>query len=74
MKKSTIILATAVCTIISFSACLKKECICEAKGYTSQAYLQEVLNRYGRDDCMQVVSEGGYAVDYTGVELYCHEE
>jgi hypothetical protein len=36
--------------------------------------LQEVLNRYGRDGCMKIVSEGGYAVDYTGVELYCHEE
>jgi hypothetical protein len=74
MKRISIILVTAVCAIISFSACLKKNCICEAEGYASQAYLQEVLNRYGGDGCMKVVSNGGYTVDYTGVELYCHEE
>ncbi|MDR1113188.1 MAG: hypothetical protein LBL18_05470 [Bacteroidales bacterium] len=73
MKKRPIILAAALFAILSFSSCLKRNCICEAQGYASQAYLQEVLERYGQAGCMDVVKQGGHAVDYTGVELYCYE-
>jgi hypothetical protein len=71
MKKFSIILA--VFATVFVCGCRKSHCFCEAEGYVPPAYLQEVLDRYGRDGCIRVVKQGGYVVDYTGVELYCYE-
>jgi hypothetical protein len=74
MKKSIIILTVMTVVLFGLSSCLKRSCECEAVGYASSSQLQAVLDRYGREGCMEVVENGGYTVDYTGIELYCHEE
>jgi hypothetical protein len=74
MKKSIIILGLTICVMLCFSSCLKRVCKCEAEGYASKMTLQAVLDRYGKEGCMEIVSEGGYRLDYTGIELYCYEE
>jgi hypothetical protein len=74
MKKKIIILGVIIGILFGLSSCIKRACKCEAVGYASQSQLQAVLDRYGRNGCMEVVANGGYEVDYTGVELYCYEE
>jgi hypothetical protein len=73
MRKNIIIVLT-VGMIFGLSSCIKRTCVCDAEGYASQSQLQAVLDRYGRKGCMEVVENGGYRVDHTGIELYCYEK
>jgi hypothetical protein len=74
MKKYIIILGLALFVIFGCTSCIKRMCKCEATGYASQSQLQMVLDRYGQGGCIEVVENGGYKIDYTGIELYCYEE
>jgi putative lipase involved disintegration of autophagic bodies len=74
IRERIIILGIMTVLISCLSSCIKRSCECEAVGYASNTQLQTVLDRYGKEGCMDVVENGGYWIDYTGIELYCYEE
>lgn len=68
MKKSLIIIISALFLVLGSVSCKKMFCKCEAVGYTSQSSLEAVLE-YHIDDCVSIADNG--PIDDHGVIVTC---